>query len=143
MNFISGVKILPYEEGNLNTPADLSFRRTVFTTISISVTSIPSFPSALQLRVSFGLLNTQPPFLSVLHLFRRRSVGWYNEEVRRMWIEEVVAHLFSLISHSFNPSEADYLVAEQFSFYGVRLSVSRPTSNLEDQGIPLHLAPTP
>jgi hypothetical protein len=25
----------------------------------------------------------------------------------------------------------------------VRLSVSRPTSNLEDQGIPLHLAPTP
>jgi hypothetical protein len=26
---------------------------------------------ALQLRVSFGLLNNRPPFLSVLHLFRR------------------------------------------------------------------------
>jgi hypothetical protein len=25
---------------------------------------LPSFPSALQLRVSFGLLNNQPPFLS-------------------------------------------------------------------------------
>jgi hypothetical protein len=54
-------------------------------------------------------------------------------------MEEVVAHLFSLILHSFYPSEADYLVP---SFYCVRL-VSRSTSNLEDQGIPLHLAPTP
>jgi hypothetical protein len=60
-----------------------------------------------------------------------------------MWIEEVVAHLFSLIFHSFHPSEADYLVSEQFSFYGVRLLISRPTPNLEDQGIPLRLAPTP
>jgi hypothetical protein len=40
-----------------------------------------------------------------------------------MWIEEVVAHLFSLILHSFHPSKADYLVPEQFSFYGVRLLV--------------------
>jgi hypothetical protein len=54
-------------------------------------------------------------------------------------MEEVVAHLFF---HSFHPSEADYLVPEQFSFYGVRLLVSRPTPNLEDQGIPLRLAPT-
>jgi hypothetical protein len=38
--------------------------------------------------------------------------------------------------------EADYLVSEQFSFYGVRLLASRPTSNLKDQGIPLRLAPT-
>jgi hypothetical protein len=60
-----------------------------------------------------------------------------------MWTEEVVAHLFSLIFHSFHPSEADYLVPEQFSFYRVRLLVSRPTPNLEDQGIPLRLAPTP
>jgi hypothetical protein len=30
----------------------------------------PSLPSALQLRVSFVLLNNQPPFLFVLHLFR-------------------------------------------------------------------------
>jgi hypothetical protein len=32
---------------------------------------ISSFSLAQQLRVSFGLLNNQPPFLSVLHLFRR------------------------------------------------------------------------
>jgi hypothetical protein len=51
--------------------------------------------------------------------------------------------LISLIFRSFHPSEADYLVPEQFSFNGVRLSASRPTSNLEDQGIPLHLAATP
>jgi hypothetical protein len=44
------------------------------------------FFSALQLRVSFGLLNSLPPF--------------------------------------FSPSEADYLVSEQFSFYGVRTRVS-------------------
>jgi hypothetical protein len=56
-----------------------------------------------------------------------------------MWMEEVVA----LIFHSFHPSEADYLVPEQFSFYGVRLLLSRPTPNLEDQGIPLRLASTP
>jgi hypothetical protein len=60
-----------------------------------------------------------------------------------MLMEEVVAHLFLLIFHSFHPSEADYLVPEQFSFYGVRLLVSCPTPNLEDQGIPLRLAPTP
>jgi hypothetical protein len=58
-------------------------------------------------------------------------------------MEEVVAHLFSLIFHSFRPFEADYLVPEQFSCYGVRLLVSRPTPHLEDQGIPLRLAPTP
>jgi hypothetical protein len=58
-------------------------------------------------------------------------------------MEEVVAHLFWLISHSFHPSESDYLVSVQFNFYGVRLLVSRPTPNLEDQSIPLRLAPTP
>jgi hypothetical protein len=58
-------------------------------------------------------------------------------------MEEVVAHLFSLIFHSFHPSEADYLVPEQFSFYGVKLLVSHPTPNLEDQRIPFHLVPTP
>jgi hypothetical protein len=40
-------------------------------------------------------------------------------------------------------SDADCLVSEQFNFYGVRLMVSRPTPKLEDQGIPLRLAPTP
>jgi hypothetical protein len=37
-------------------------------------------------------------------------------------------------------SEADCLVSEQFSFYGVRFLASRPTPNLEDQGIPFRLA---
>jgi hypothetical protein len=27
---------------------------------------LPSFPSALQLKVSFGLLNNQPPFFDVM-----------------------------------------------------------------------------
>jgi hypothetical protein len=58
-------------------------------------------------------------------------------------VEDVVAHLISLIFHSFHPSEADYLIPEQFSFYGVSLLVSCPTPNLEDQGIPLRLVPTP
>jgi hypothetical protein len=58
-------------------------------------------------------------------------------------MEEVVANLFSLIFHSCHPSEAHYLVPEQLSFYGVRLLVSRSTPNLEDQGIPPRLAPTP
>jgi hypothetical protein len=58
-------------------------------------------------------------------------------------MEEVVAHLFSLLFHSFHPSESEYLVPEQFSFYSVRLLASPPTPNLEDQGIPLRLAPTP
>jgi cytosine/uracil/thiamine/allantoin permease len=61
---------------------------------------ISSFPLALHLRVSFGLLNSLAPL-------------------------------------------ADGLVSEQFSFYGVRLLTSLPTSNLADQDIPLRLAPTP
>jgi hypothetical protein len=44
--------------------------------------------------------------------------------------------------HSIRLSKANCLVSEQFSFYGVRLA-SRPTPSLEDQGIPLRLAPTP
>jgi hypothetical protein len=47
-------------------------------------------------------------------------------------MEEIVAHLFSLIFYSFHPSEADCLVSEQLRFYGVRLLVSRPTPNLEE-----------
>jgi hypothetical protein len=30
-----------------------------------STVNIPSFPSALQVRVSFGLLNNLPPFFSI------------------------------------------------------------------------------
>jgi hypothetical protein len=43
----------------------------------------------------------------------------------------------------FSPSEADYVVSEQFSFYGLRLLAPHPTPNLEDQGILLRLASTP
>jgi hypothetical protein len=66
---------------------------------------LPSFPTALQLRVSFGLLNNLPPF--------------------------------------FSTSGADCLVSEQNSFYCVKFLASSPTPNLEDQGVPLCLAPTP
>jgi hypothetical protein len=112
--------------------------------VILSVNSfLPSpLPSALQLRVSFGLLDNQAPFLSILHLFRRWGVELWSEEVRRVWMEEVVAHLF-FCSLIFHPSEADYMVSEQFSFYGVRLLASFPTPSLEDRGIPLRLAPTP
>jgi hypothetical protein len=60
-----------------------------------------------------------------------------------MWMEEVMAHLVSLIFHPFHPSEADYLVPEQYSFYRVSLLTPHPIPNLEDQGIALRLAPTP
>jgi hypothetical protein len=40
-------------------------------------------------------------------------------------------------------SEADCLVSERFSIYGVTLLASRPTPKLGDQDIPLRLAPTP
>jgi hypothetical protein len=33
-------------------------------------------------------------------------------------------------------------ISKQLNFYGVRLLASRPTPNLEDQCIPLRLAPT-
>jgi hypothetical protein len=39
-------------------------------------------------------------------------------------MEDVVADLFSLLFHSFHPSEAQYLVPKQFNFYGVRLLAS-------------------
>jgi hypothetical protein len=48
-----------------------------------------------------------------------------------------------MLIRSIHPSEADYLVSEQFSFHGVRLLAALPTPNLEDQSIPLRLAPTP
>jgi hypothetical protein len=96
---------------------------------SIRKRILPSFPSALQLGVSFGLLNNLPQFSSILHLsFPSYSCSFADVDFR-----------------SNHPSEADYLVSEKFtrSFYGVRLLVSHPTPNLEDQGIPLRLAPTP
>jgi hypothetical protein len=35
---------------------------------NVSLTVLPSFSSALELRVSFRLLNNLPPFFSILHL---------------------------------------------------------------------------
>jgi hypothetical protein len=81
---------------------------------------VPSFPSALQLRVSFGLLKNLPPLFSILHQLGLQVF--------------LVVYIFL---------EADYLVSQQFNFHGVRLLASRPTPDLEDQDIPLCLASTP
>jgi hypothetical protein len=94
---------LPYSEQTLiNVRKALTLITAMYNMYVILVSKIPSFPSALQPRVSFGLLNNLPPFFSI----------------------------------------GVCLVSEQFNFYGVGLSASRPTPNLEDQGIPLRLAPT-
>jgi hypothetical protein len=61
---------------------------------------------------------------------RRYSLGW-------------ALAFWTICLHSSISSKADCVVSEQFSFYGVRLLASRPTPNMEDQGIPLRLAPTP
>jgi hypothetical protein len=74
-----------------------------------TISFLPSLPSALQLRASFGLLNNLPLFF----------INW-------------VPCIYFIL-------EADYLVSQQFNFYGVRLLASRLTPNLEDQGIPLCL----
>jgi hypothetical protein len=83
------------------------------------------FPSVLQLRVSFGLLNNLPPFFFILHLS--------SPSFHFRFTEIIMYILFADVDfRSVHPSQADYLVSEQFSFYGVRLLVSRPTPNLED-----------
>jgi hypothetical protein len=51
-------------------------------------------------------------------------------------MEKIVAHLFSLIFHSFHLSEADYLVPEQFSFYGVRVVSLTPNPQPGGPGYP-------
>jgi hypothetical protein len=57
---------------------------------------------------------------------------------------EIIMYIFADVDlRSIRPSEADCLVSDQLSFYGVRLLASRPTPNLEDQGMPLRLTPTP
>jgi hypothetical protein len=95
----------------------------------------PSFPLALQLRASFGLLNNLPPFFSI---FDHSSPSFHFH------FTEIIMYIFADVDfRSVHPAEADYLVPEQFSFYGVKLLASRATPNLEDQGMPLHLAPTP
>jgi hypothetical protein len=145
------------------------------------VAFLPSLlPSALQIRVSFGLLNNQPPLKS--HGEVRDSLQLSSSDVQRWWhtvpsghdvrtsgvrvhvCRDVLSFLHTLTTGVFpailppqlHPkwqrrssaatsitSEADYPVSEQFSFYRARLLAPRPTLNLEDQGIPLRLAPTP
>jgi hypothetical protein len=45
---------------------------------SVECEFLPSFPSALQLRVSFGLLNNLPPFIVVYILFQRLIIWFLN-----------------------------------------------------------------
>jgi hypothetical protein len=66
---------------------------------------------------------------------KRRMVEWRRE--KNMDGRDRGQLIFA--DFPFIPSEADYLVPEQFNFYGVRLLASRPTLNLEDQSIPLRL----
>jgi hypothetical protein len=72
---------------------------------------------------------------------RRYSSGW----TLASWTICLQSSLFFIFPdfHSFHPFEVGYLVPEQFSFYGVRWLASRPTPNLDDQVIPLRLAPIP
>jgi hypothetical protein len=106
-----------------------------------STTYSVSFPSALQLRVSFGLLNNLPPFFSSLHLSSPSFHFHFTDMI--MYILQPSQPRPSSLPCIYFILDADYLVSQQFNIYGVRLLASRPTPNLEDQGIPLHLAPTP
>jgi hypothetical protein len=82
----------------------------------------------LKLLTNLCLLNSDlHSVISFLLSPRRYSSGW----ALASW---------AICLHS-SPSEADYLVSAQFSFYGVRLLASLPTPNLEDQGVPICLAP--
>jgi hypothetical protein len=100
---------------------------------SFTLRLLPSFPSALQ----FDLLNNLHPFF----IFPPHPFTFI------LWRSSCTSSNHSSFAdvdfRSIHSSEADYLVSEQFSFYGVRLLVSRPTPNQWDQGIPLRLAPNP
>jgi hypothetical protein len=71
--------------------------------------------------VSFRFLNNLPPFFSILH---------------QLGLPIFLVEIYFIL-------EADYLVSQQYNFYGVSLLASHPTPNLEDQGIPLCSASTP
>jgi hypothetical protein len=102
-------------------------------------------------------------FINLKITYRRRNKVVYSQPILsflplgaiaqgELWSPEQSASIL-LYSSSTGPSylpchiyfilEADYLVSQQFNFYGVRLLASRPTPNLGDQSIPLCLAPTP
>jgi hypothetical protein len=78
----------------------------------------PHFPAMLPI----GLMNHFLPS------------PWHYSSGRALLPEQSA----SILAHS----KADCLVSEQFSFYDVRFLASSPTPNIEDQGIPLRLAPT-
>jgi hypothetical protein len=67
---------------------------------------------------------------------KRRMVEWISEKN----VDGRGRGPLIFADFPFHQSEADYPVPEQFNVYGMRLLVSRPTPNLEDQGIPLRLA---
>jgi hypothetical protein len=65
--------ILIFIDGSLTVQFIISASVTVYVETFNGKSFLSSFPSALQLRVSFGLLNNLPPFFSI-HL---RLIIWF------------------------------------------------------------------
>jgi hypothetical protein len=80
---------------------------------------LPSFPSALQLRMSFGLLNNPPPFFSIPHL-SSPSFHFHFTEIIYILQPSQPGSSYLCSIHS---SETDCLVSEHFSFYGEVVSL--------------------
>jgi hypothetical protein len=80
-----------------------------------------------------------------------RRVPWFRRNIlpciRNCYNSHVIIQIHHHHHHHWHDSPlwalAFFRISEQFNFYGVRLSASRPTSNLEDQGITLRLVPPP
>jgi hypothetical protein len=69
-----------------------------------------SFHSALQLRVSFGLLNNLPPFFSILHLSSPSFHFHFTKII--MYILQPSQPASSYLPCIYFILEADYLVSE-------------------------------
>jgi hypothetical protein len=102
----------------------------------------------VSLKPLLNLMSYVLPYTLYLPSPRRYSSG----RALASWI--ICLHFFSILhlpllpSFHFHFSDVDFRSihsseAEHFSFYSVRLLTSRPNHNLEDQGIPFRLAPTP
>jgi hypothetical protein len=96
---------------------------------------------------SFSLLNNQPPFL---------SMWWFGRVVCRLFTDLAVAPIpefctkpiikCSVSRFELGPDSHPRLIIwflNNLVFMVWGLLASRPTPNLEDQGIPLRLAPNP